>query len=92
MSPLVESIRLLFLGCGWATRIHSRSLRRRGDVELFYASRDFDRAVAFRRRYGGRRAYGSYEDALADPRVDVALVATPTRFHREHARLSLAAG
>ena len=85
-------IRLLFLGCGRAAAIHSRVLRRMPDVELFYASRDFARAVAMRKRFGGRRAFGCYEAALADPRVNVVLVATPTHTHRALALLALAAG
>ena len=83
---------VLMLGCGLAARTHSRTLRRIGGVELFYASRERQRAEAYRSRYGGRRAYGSYADALADPLVDVALVATPTVSHRELAIQALQAG
>jgi predicted dehydrogenase len=61
-------------------------------VDLFYASRDAARAEEFRRCFGGRRAFGSYEDGLADDGVDVALVATPTATHRELALLALGAG
>ena len=80
---------VLLLGCGWASRIHSRTLARLGGVELFYASRDRARAEAFRRRYAGRQAYGSYAAGLAQPDVDVAIVATPTSTHYEVARLAL---
>jgi hypothetical protein len=38
-------IRLAFLGCGFATRLHSRTLRRFGaGVERSYASRSLARA------------------------------------------------
>jgi len=80
------------LGCGAAARIHSRTLRRIGGVDLYYASRDLSRAEAMRRDHDGRRAFGSYADGLADPQVDVALVATPTVSHRELAIESLEAG
>ena len=72
MSASTERLGILLLGCGVASRMHSRVLRRIGGVELFYASRDAERAEVYRRRYGGRRAFGSYSDALAEPRVDVA--------------------
>ena len=72
--------------------MHSRTLRRLGDVELFYASRDAARADALCRRFGGRRSYGSYEAALADPAIGVVLVATPTALHREQTMLALEAG
>lgn len=83
---------ILFLGCGWATTIHSRILRRRGDVELLYASRDGARAEQYRRRFGGRRAFGSYEAAVDDAAAHVVLVATPTATHLNLVALALAAG
>ena len=92
MTARAAPIGVLFLGCGWATAIHSRTLRHIGGVELFYASRDGARADRFCRRYGGRRAFGSYEAGLEECGVDVALVATPTATHRELALLALAAG
>jgi predicted dehydrogenase len=93
MMPPRRKTGILFLGCGWATTIHSRTLRRmRRDVELFYASRDAARAEEYRRRFGGRRAFGSYEAGLADAAVDVAVVATPTATHRELALLAVDAG
>jgi predicted dehydrogenase len=61
-------------------------------LELFYASRDGGRAEAYRRRYGGRRAFASYAEGLAEPRVDVALVATPTVTHLDLVVQSLRAG
>jgi len=85
-------IGVLVLGCGWAARIHGRVLRRLPGVELYFASRDAERARRYARRYGGRWAFGSYESGLDHAGVDVALVATPTSTHRDLARLSLAAG
>src|SRR5687767_10744761 len=60
-------------------------------VELFYASRDPGRADAYARRFSGQ-AFGSYADGLAEPSVDVALIATPTVTHRDLAVRSLEAG
>ena len=83
---------ILIIGCGAAARIHSRVLRRMSGIELCYASRDPGRADAYVRRWGGRRAFGSYADGLGDPSVDIALIATPTVTHRELAVQSLQAG
>ncbi len=83
---------VLFLGCGLATSMHSRTLRRAPGVDRYYASRDGHRAAEANRRFGGAGAFGSYEAGLAEPGVDVALVATPTATHRELAMLALAAG
>ncbi len=80
---------VLLLGCGWASRIHSRTLAKLGGIELFYASRDRTRAEALRLRYRGRRAFGSYAAGLAHRDVDVAIVATPTSTHYELATRAL---
>jgi len=87
------SVRLAFLGCGHITRVHSRHLRALGgDVRASYASRDLAKAEEYRRRYGGERAYGSYEDALADPAVQAVVVAVPPRMHLDLALRTLEAG
>ncbi|MGH7637687.1 MAG: Gfo/Idh/MocA family protein [Gemmatimonadaceae bacterium] len=83
---------VLFLGCGWATSMHSRTLRKIGGIRLFYASRDAGRAERYRLKFGGQRAFGSYDDAVAEPSVDVAVVATPTSAHRDLTLLALNAG
>jgi UDP-N-acetylglucosamine 3-dehydrogenase len=87
-----EPINLAFLGCGGVTRTHSRTLKKFGDVRRFYASRDRAKAEAFSRELGGAGAFGSYEDALADPRIDAVLVATPPNSHLELTLAALAAG
>ena len=46
-------------------------------------SRSLERAQKFANVYGGK-AYGSYEEMLCDPQVDVVYVATPHPFHMEH--------
>ncbi len=85
-------LRLACLGCGFITRIHSRTLARRGDVSLSFASRDRARADAFRREFGGVTAYGDYAAAIADPQIDAVLVAVPTAFHLSLTLAALAAG
>jgi UDP-N-acetylglucosamine 3-dehydrogenase len=85
-------LRLAFLGCGLATRLHSRTLRRFRDVERFYASRDAARAAEYDRRYRGAGSYGSYEAALEDPRIDLVLVATPPASHLTLTLMALRSG
>ena len=85
-------LRLACLGCGFITRIHSRTLARRGDVSLSFASRDRGKAEALRRQHGGVTAYGDYAAAIADPQIDAVLIAVPTAFHLELALAALAAG
>ena len=55
-------------------------------------SRSRDRAREFASRLGGFTAYGSYDELVADPAVDVVYVASPHSEHHRHALLSLRAG
>ncbi|HYW30649.1 MAG TPA: Gfo/Idh/MocA family oxidoreductase [Gemmatimonas sp.] len=86
-------VRVLFLGCGMATRMHSKRLSGMRGVELAYASRDAAKAAEFCRRFRGVASWGSYGDALADHggEVNVSLVATPTATHVDLAHDALRA-
>jgi predicted dehydrogenase len=86
------SVGLAFLGCGFATRLHTKRLRGMDGVRLFYASRDLARAQEFAKGVRGAGAFGSYEAAIADPRVDAVVVATPPTSHLELTLAALAAG
>jgi predicted dehydrogenase len=56
------------------------------------ASRDYGRAKSFAETHGVSRAYGSYGDLLADPRVDLVYIATPHSHHHQHIKLCLDQG
>ena len=63
------------------------------DHEIYATgSRDKAKSEAFLQSYGGGKAYGSYDELVADPDVDCVYVATPHPFHKEHALLALRAG
>lgn len=73
--------------------MHSRHLRgMRPGIRCAYASRDASQAERYRARYGGFASFGSYDAAIADPRVDAVVIAVPPRFHRALAEQALAAG
>lgn len=62
-------------------------------VELYaVASRDIDKAIRFAREKGVRRAYGSYEEMLQDPAVDLVYIATPHSHHAEQMKLCIQYG
>ena len=63
-----------------------------GEVDLYFASRDLRRAQAYASRFGGHDAFGSYEGAVVNPRVEAVYVCTPHHLHREHVSLAFRAG
>lgn len=50
---------------------------------LAVASRSLEKAQKFAQQYGISKAYGSYEEMVSDPEIDIIYVATP---HTEHAK------
>jgi predicted dehydrogenase len=86
-------VRLVFLGCGFTTRVHSRHLKAlKRDVVASYASRDAARAEAFCREFQGARTFSSYTDAIRSADTDAVVVAVPPRFHLELTLQALDAG
>lgn len=82
MTAKQKPLSLAFLGCGFATRLHSRTLSKLDPgVRRFYASRDGARAEAYSRKYGGAGHFDSYDAAIDDPAIDAVLVATPPSSH-----------
>jgi UDP-N-acetylglucosamine 3-dehydrogenase len=88
----MSTLRIAFLGCGFATRLHSRTLRGFRDVERFYASRNLEKADEYRARFRGAGSFAPYQAAIEDPRVDVVLIGTPPSSHLELATRALRAG
>lgn len=78
------------LGCGRIAAKFSSDLKLLPNASLYAAaSRDLERAQQFAADNGFAIAYGSYEELVADPNVDVVYVATPHSHHHEHAILCL---
>jgi predicted dehydrogenase len=60
------------------------------NVELYaVGSRDIDRARQFANEYGFKKYYGSYEEFVADPELDIVYIASPHSHHYEHTLLCL---
>ncbi len=81
------------LGCGKIARKFSNDLKLLPRARLYAAaSRDYARASAFAEELGFSRAYGSYEEMVADPAVDVVYIATPHSCHHDQVLLCLEHG
>lgn len=87
-----KPIRIAFLGCGFAARIHSKRLKSFPDVVRYYASRDESKAKSYSEKYGGKGYFGGYESAIQSPQIDVVLIATPPATHLSLALQALEAG
>ena len=53
------------------------------------ASRSYERAKDFADKWGFEKAYGSYEELVKDPEVELIYVASPHSHHYPHAKLCL---
>ena len=88
----MQTIRWGVLAPGRIAHQLARDLALVPDAELVATgSRSPERAAAFAEEFGGV-AYGSYEELVGDPSVDVVYVASPHALHEEHTRLALEAG
>ena len=90
-------MRVAILGAGSIARSMAATLRGMKyageDVELYaVGSRDAERAEQFAKREGVTRFYGSYEELLADDKIDLVYIATPHSHHAAHMRMCLERG
>ena len=61
-------------------------------VRYAVGSRTREKAQAFADKFGFEKAYGSYEEILNDPAVDLVYIATPIREHYANIKAALEAG
>ncbi|WP_106538996.1 Gfo/Idh/MocA family protein [Haloactinopolyspora alba] len=80
------------LATGGIAGVFTRDLLAHGHQVAAVGSRSPAGAQRFAESFGIPRAYGSYEELVADPDVDVVYVATPHNFHAANAELALEHG
>lgn len=85
-------IRIAFLGCGYATEIHGKTLSKFDNIYLYFASKNHEKAQKYNKKYYGKGSYGSYEEAIKDSSIDVIFIATPPVNHLELTLSALSAG
>ncbi len=84
---------LCVIGCGSFSRTFARAIQDElDDIDLYFASRDAARAASFSDEFRGSGSFGSYESAVADPRVEAVYICTPHHLHLDHARLAADSG
>ena len=78
------------LGAGKISTTVAATLVQMEEVEVrAVASRSLEKAQTFAEKFHIPQAYGSYEEMLRDPEVELVYVATPHSHHYEHMKLAL---
>ena len=81
---MLKQKRIAIMGTGNIAGIMAQTLKKMKNIKCCaVASRDLERAKMFAKRYGIKKAYGSYEEMVLDPKIDLVYIATP---HSEHYR------
>lgn len=92
LAPVENPVRWGILGTGRVTRHLVASARAGAGVLAGVGSRDATRCSAFATEHGIERAYGSYEQLLADDSVEAVYIALPNSMHVEWTMRALEAG
>lgn len=86
-------MKLAILGPGGIARSMAAAAAGLDEVELYaVGSRTYEKAKAFADKWGFEKAYGSYEEMLQDPQVELVYVATPHSHHYQYAKMCLEYG
>lgn len=86
-------MKMAILGAGNIAGTMAKTIAPMEKVESYaVAARDLSRAEAFAKEYGFAKAYGSYDEMLRDPAIDLVYVATPHSHHYDHVKRCLEAG
>ncbi|HWI30316.1 MAG TPA: Gfo/Idh/MocA family oxidoreductase [Microbacterium sp.] len=90
--PRSAGLRWGILATGGIAHAFARDLRASGLDLIAVGSRSQASADAFAAEFDIPRAYGSYEQLVADPDVDIVYVSTPHPAHVDNATLALESG
>jgi len=78
------------LGAGRIAGKFSNGLKLLQNANLYaVGSTDIGRAEKFAMDYGFQKSFGSYEEFLSDPDLDIVYIATPHSHHKQHTLLCL---
>ena len=81
------------LGTGRIVNIVTKTLKGMSNMECYaIASRTKERGEQAAKEFGYEVGYGSYEELVADPNVELVYIATPHSRHYEDMKLCIAAG
>ncbi len=86
-------LKVAIMGTGKIASVMAETLKEAKGVSRYaVASRTKEKADKFAETYGFKNAYGSYEEMVIDPKVDLVYIATPHSEHYDNCMLALSAG
>lgn len=89
----MKKIKFGILATGNIANSMAKAVQDLDEVECYAAaSRSFEKARDFADKWGFAKAYGSYEELVQDPEVDLIYVASPHSHHYPQAKLCLEHG
>ena len=89
----VNNMKIGILGCGRIAQKMGDTLLKMGlNSEAYIASRDIKKAQEFLKKYHFSGAYGSYEEMLDNPEIELIYIATVNSCHYEQAKMCLQKG
>ena len=84
---------IAIIGAGKIAHKMADTITRMPDAKCYaIASRDLGKARLFANQYHMPKTYGSYEEMLLDPAVELVYIATPHSHHAEHMKMCIEAG
>jgi predicted dehydrogenase len=90
---MTKTINWGILGLGKIAEKFGHDIQFVPDAQLYaVGSRDIGKAKSFAQKFNSKKAFGSYEEMLADKELDVVYIATPHVFHCENTLQCLRAG
>ncbi len=77
------------IGCGgYAKTVLNDIYDMTDEFDLYFASRDINKAREYSELYGGAGFFGSYEEAVQDQRIDAVYIFTPHNVHLDNTVLA----
>lgn len=88
-----KPVKIGILGAGNIAATLAYTMQRMEEAECYgVASRSFEKAREFAGKHGFLKAYGSYEEMLADKEAELIYIATPHSHHYAHMKQCIDAG
>lgn len=90
---MLKTFRIGIIGAGWIAEKMARTLAPLEEYEVYaIGSRSLQKAQAFAQKWNITKAYGSYEELIQDPDIDLIYIATPHSHHFAPTRLAIEHG